>query len=384
MSVATATRPQANIKAGEMRSDVASWISRPNMRAFDNLDDLHAYCGGLAANSFAQNMDLSTVQVGVEDQDLFLDSPVGPLPLNNWSFGQVSREAQAPVNYLRTLPPKLAAVNLQYGLRRHGQNRQAYIYSDDVSTRLRAITSPSYGRITDANVVDRVRQFAGRGDGTDSRWKMPGVMDWSTRVHDPEAKGQPTLCASDRDVFMFLCDDRNPIEVGTLPNGDPDLMFRGFYVWNSEVGSRTFGIATMYLRAVCCNRLLWGVEGFNEVTFQHRVNAPDRFIEQAAPMLTQYAEGAAEKVRQGVQAAKAKAIPHGSTEEAVEFLRKRMELTKTFSLSVLDRCEQEEGKAPETVWDLAQGMTAAARSIPHDDERITVERKAQKLLDSAI
>ena len=39
--------------------------------------------------------------------------------------------------------------------------------------------------------------------------------------------------ASDRDVFLFLVDDTNPIEAGRLPDGSPDLYFRGFYCWNS-------------------------------------------------------------------------------------------------------------------------------------------------------
>src|SRR3546814_11805905 len=62
-------------------------------------------------------------------------------------------------------------------------------------------------------------------------------------------KGTTTLYASDRDVFLFLVDDANPIEAGRLPNGDPDLFFRGFYCWNSEVGSQTLGMATFSLRA---------------------------------------------------------------------------------------------------------------------------------------
>jgi hypothetical protein len=61
----------------------------------------------------------------------------------------------------------------------------------------------------------------------------------------------------DRDVFLFLVDDTNPIEAGRLADGSPDLYFRGFYRWNSEVGSKTLGIASFYLRAVCMNRNLW-------------------------------------------------------------------------------------------------------------------------------
>ncbi len=68
-------------------------------------------------------------------------------------------------------------------------------------------------------------------------------------------KDTTTLYASDRDVFLFLVDDTNPIEAGRLPDGSPDVYFRGFYCWNSEVGSKTLGIASFYLRAVCMNRI---------------------------------------------------------------------------------------------------------------------------------
>lgn len=50
-------------------------------------------------------------------------------------------------------------------------------------------------------------------------------------THNPHVditKETTTLYASDRDVFLFLVDDTHPIEAGRLPNGDPDLFFRGF------------------------------------------------------------------------------------------------------------------------------------------------------------
>jgi hypothetical protein len=35
------------------------------------------------------------------------------------------------------------------------------------------------------------------------------------------------------------------------------------FTLNSEVGSETLGIVSFYLRAVCMNRDLWGVENFD-------------------------------------------------------------------------------------------------------------------------
>ena len=98
-----------------------------------------------------------------------------------------------------------------------------------------------------------------------------------------------TLYASDRDVFLFLVDDLNPIEAGRLPDGSPDLYFRGFYCWNSEVGAKTLGMASFYLRAVCQNRKLWGVEDFEEITIRHSKYAASRFAHEAAPALTRFA-----------------------------------------------------------------------------------------------
>lgn len=123
-------------------------------------------------------------------------------------------------------------------------------------TELRAVTSPGLWR--HLRPRDRLRRQCIAGDGVgDTRWKVPGVLDWSTGSYDPMVevtKDTTTLYASDRDVFLFLADDLNPIEVGLLPDGAPDLFFRDFYCWNSEVGAKTLGIASLYLCAVGQNR----------------------------------------------------------------------------------------------------------------------------------
>ena len=112
-------------------------------------------------------------------------------------------------------------------------------------------------------------------------------------VHNPHVaitKETTTLYASDRDVFLFLVDDTHPIEAGRLADGSPDVYFRGFYCWNSEVGSRTLGIASFYFRAVCQNRNIWGAENFEEITIRHSKYAASRFAQEAAPALESFAE----------------------------------------------------------------------------------------------
>jgi alpha-D-ribose 1-methylphosphonate 5-triphosphate diphosphatase PhnM len=65
-------------------------------------------------------------------------------------------------------------------------------------------------------LVAAVIKIAGNVTG-DIRWKVPGVMNWATMTHNPfvdVTKDTTTLDASDRDVFLFLVDDTNPIEAG--------------------------------------------------------------------------------------------------------------------------------------------------------------------------
>jgi len=80
---------------------------------------------------------------------------------------------------------------------------------------------------------------------------------------------------------VFLIDDFNPIEAGRLPDGSPDPFFPGFYAWNSEVGAKTLGMASLYLRAVCQNRNLWGAKDFEEVSIRHSKYAASRFAQEA-------------------------------------------------------------------------------------------------------
>ena len=225
---------------------------------------------------------------------------------------------------MRQLPAPLAGINLQHGLLSHRAELVKTLEADDGRIELRAVTGPDYGRIWDHELVEAVMRIAGDGTG-DTRWKVPGLLDWSTMTHNPfveVTKDTTTLYASDRDVFLFLVDDAHPIEAGRLPNGDPDLYFRGFYCWNSEVGSKTLGMASFYLRAVCMNRNIWGAEGFEEISIRHSKFASHRFAHQAAPALERFATSSPAPFMAGIRAAR-EAIVARKDEDRETFLRKR-------------------------------------------------------------
>lgn len=377
-----------NFKNGQTITTVSrQWLARPADEKFTSLNDLRDAVATRRESAFERRIDTKRIEflapepTKIEDtHDLSIGLPSGEiLGPSHWSFGQLAGLAKAPAGYLRTLPSQIAADAMTYGMRYAREVDEVKVYASGGS--LLAATGPEYGRIFDEEVVAAVQQVAGNGTG-DSRWKVPGTLDWSTMVYDPETpvtKDTTTLFASDRDCFMFLVDDRNPIEVGKLPSGDPDLMFRGFYVTNSEVGRGSLRLAAFYLRAVCCNRILWGVEGFEEITMRHTKLAPSRFIEQARPALSSFANGSERSLIEGVR--KAKEAKIASDDEAMmDFLQGR-KLSRQRSLDIMQAVEREEGRPARTVWDVAQGMTAVARAIPNTDTRIELEGEARKLLD---
>lgn len=378
----------ANIGAGQARMEVSNqWLARPADQRFLSLNDLAAHVRERAQNSkemriYSPEMEVvAPTPTTKEDLNkIWIEDKNGEIHnFTNWSFGQMAGLTNAPARYLRTLPTPIVADALNYGLRYNRALDAVKTYTS--SNQLMAITGPDYGRIFDYEVVEAVQQFAGNGTG-DTRWKVPGVMDWKTMIYDPNhpiTNDTTTLFASDRDVFIFLVDDRNPITVGHLPNGEPDIMFRGVYVTNSEFGSSALKIGTFLLRGICCNRILWGVEGFQEITMRHSKYAPSRFIEEARPALVEYAEKSEVKLVEAVEKAKAAKLA-SKDEDMIHWLQGR-KFTAKQAKNIMEAVEKEEGRPARTVWDVAQGITAVARSIPHQDERFAFELNAKKILD---
>lgn len=276
---------KVDVSRGERVGRVSSeWFTRPADERYLSLSELQAAVRGRAERSRTRTVESAAIRMDASRGDadhltLMLPGEAAPLAPTHWSFGQLAAFVGAPSAYLRQLPAPLAAINLQYGLTSNRAEQIKTLAVEDGRVELRAVTSPDYGRIFDHELVNAVQRIAGNGTG-DTRWKVPGVLDWSTGFYNPRVdvtNDTTTLYASDRDAFIFLVDDLNPIEAGRLPDGSPDLFFRGFYCWNSEVGAKTLGIASFYLRAVCQNRNLWGVEDFQEITIRHSKLAASRF-----------------------------------------------------------------------------------------------------------
>jgi hypothetical protein len=381
---------RVDVSRGERVSRVSSeWFFRPDDERYLNLTDLYDAVRRRAARAQARTVESRAVRVEAARDNagrlaLLVPGRSEPVAPTHWSFGQLCGLVGAPTSYIRQLPAPLAGINLQHGLLSHRAELVKTLEADDGRIELRAVTGPDYGRIWDHELVAAVMKIAGNGVG-DTRWKVPGVLDWATMTHNPfvdVTKDTTTLYASDRDVFLFLVDDTNPIEAGRLSDGSPDLYFRGVYCWNSEVGSKTLGIASFYLRAVCMNRNLWGVENFEQITIRHSKFAAQRFAHEATPALTSFANSSPAPFIAGIKSARERIVARND-EDRNDFLRKRG-FSKSETTKIIETVLQEEGRPPESVFDFVQGITALARGKPHQDARLELEGKAKRLMERAI
>lgn len=348
------------------------WATRPDDERFLNLHDLHEKVRRQRDGSTAKVVSNRRIlaEPGGDHGGLYVTTETGTAEPTNWAFGQLAQLAAAPASYLRKLPSDMAADCINFGLQRLRNVEEVGLLStaDGDDLELRAATGPNYGRIWNEEVVAAlIDKF---GDGVTGPWKVPGEFGRSV----PITKRNTTIYGSDRNIFVFLADEENRIEVPNRRNGQPGSLARGFFIWNSEVGSDVLGIAGFLFDYVCMNRIVWGVQGFTERRLRHTAGAPDRYLEEVYPVLEQYATSAAAPIEAQIAAAQAARL-----DDATEFLAKRFSRSRAEQFKAA--FEREEDRPIETMWDVATGITAFAKTIPHQDARVDVEREAGKVLD---
>lgn len=281
----------------------AEWARRPDDQRFLTVDDLLASVEARRRDSTTEDVALDAMVLQPQDDGAIAltdrDGARGGT-LTNWAFGQLCQRAKAPPGYLRRFPAMLAATMLQWSLETHEGSDE----SNDAKLLIRtnghrtvaAANSPTYGRIWDRDLVRAVK-----GNVNLDEWHVPAASYSGT---DP--KRATTLYASDRDVFLFLVNDSHTVDCGGA-----DQLTRGFYVWNSEVGSAVCGMAGFTLDRVCDNRIIWGQGNFTELRIRHTSGGPHRFVTQAAPQIAAYANAGTGSTVATVRAAKAREVAKG-------------------------------------------------------------------------
>jgi hypothetical protein len=355
------------------------WMSRPSDERYTSLPDMLTHFSAVQQRSLSTVVRTREVQItpnGLDDVRVIGKGLPDSEPTHH-SFTQLARIADAPADFLRKLPAPLIADNVNYGLQFGSDNgRRVSRVDDEVGVLIdegtgtfRAATGPKYGRVWNADVVHAlIERF---GDGVNGDWRVPGEFGQRVAI----TNGNTTLYASDRDMFVFLADEQNRID---LPGRRGDKgMARGFFLWNSEVGDKSLGIGTFLFDYVCCNRIVWGAEQYAEIRVRHTSGAPERFLSEVKPALLAYSQASAEPITTAIAAAREKKLG----DDLDDFLASRFGKRQIANLKLVH--ESEEGRPIETVWDVVTAATAYARGIEHQDSRILVEREAGKLLKLA-
>lgn len=372
------------------------WMNRPADERFVSLPELYNKVHNARVNSVQRTVSTRQIEVQPHSADplrgITVEGQDGMIDPTHWSFGQLASLAGAPAAYLRKLPAPIVADAMNYGLRFNRDAEEVKLLAttqsvvgdgvngmlDEISgdsiishTSLRAATGPNYGRIWNDQIVGALMDRF--GDGVNGDFKVPGEFGKDV----PITRENTTIYGSDRDIFVFLADEKNRIEMSNRRDGKPGSLARGFFVWNSEEGSKSIGAAFFLFDFVCMNRIVWGVQEFKEIRLRHTAGAPDRWLEEIKPVLLEYQNASAVPIEQTIKEAQQKRVD----DDLNAFLAKRF--TKSESRAIQQAHLREEGRPIETLWDATTAVTAHAKTIPHQDARVDMERKGGNLLDLA-
>lgn len=346
------------------------WANRPQDQRFETLDALFDSVNKRRKMSRAADYPLRDISAVNSDGSLMLNHGIRAVAPSHWSLGQLCQAVSAPASYIRTLPTNLAIDNINHGIQTSDAGNLKFMTvmsdDDDAPNTLQAITSTTYGRIWDADVVDCAKQIQAR---TNNRFFNPKAYDIGTGKSKPSG-----LYASDRDVFIFMIDGGSLLDVGPRAQ-----LNRGFFMWNSEVGSKKFGLMTFLFNVVCGNHIVWGAQNVRELTIRHTANGPARFLADAMPTLRQYVDASATVEVARIKKAQEMVLPYKTEGELVDFLKGR-KFTKAEAMGTLEFARKEEGDT-RTVWNLVQGGTAFARGFEWVDARVDMEKKASDLME---
>ena len=375
---------KADISKGKMIDTLSKqWACRPWDQRFTGVHELADAVKGRKDRSRELVADVNDFKATGEFMSVVADGEEIPLYPTHGAFRQLCELLPGPADYISNLPVDMQQQLLQHHLSSTKQQSVKLLLStnDDTDlTQLRAITSATYGRVWDADVIQALEWLL----KIDPEWKVPGEFDWSSYTQNPfveTTKGNTTLFASDRDVFAFLCKDHMPIEVGTNKDGTTDVYFPGFYVSNSETGHKGLSISTMMLRGVCANRCLWGAEGIRSISIRHSKNAPSRFRDASAATMKSLSEAEYLPFVNLVQEARKKRLTKG--QEETKALLKKLGFWQHETQKIIDIGIEEDQVEPETAYDISNAITAFARRSPNNDKRLLIEAKGQQVLQMA-
>jgi hypothetical protein len=354
------------------------WRTRPQDQRFTSLMELLDHTQHVHDHSQGSVVPSRSLNADVLDGKLVVRGPNGnPALPTHYAFGQLASRAGAPAGYLRDLPNELAVDCLNYGLHvaRPVDDVGVLLYKNGGPAELHAVTGPNYGRVWNSRVAEALVEAF--GDGRTGQFRIPGEFgDRNTKIDSANT----TLYASDRDLWAFLADESKSIKVGNRRDGKSGNGATGIVIGNSDVGDKALWVAQFYFDYVCCNRIIWGFRGLEELSIRHTASAPHRFLSEVVPVLKEIARSSVSLSEAKIAAAQAAKI-----DDLEKFLAGR-KFTRGQISGIKSAFQTDEGyplSDAATIWNAVVGITAYARGKVYQDERVAIEREAGKILQAA-
>jgi hypothetical protein len=321
--------------------------------------------------------------------DITIHGPLGgKASLTHWSAGQLCQRLGVQRDLLTKLDPSVASAVLNDRLPKsiaegdmQGTQRVLLHADDDAKRTLRAFHGDAYDRVWDSHVTKTLLDYLPPG------WRNPVAYAKGKFGAALEPSG---LYAGDRDMFAFLIDggDWTDHEPGTF-SVDGEQFNRGLFVWNSEVGAKSFGWMQFVFDVVCGNHYVWGAREVETFRARHAGKGATRALYAMRRYLDTLNENATPVgFAEAVRAAKAEiAVPITGASKAAKvetldlaFKKFKNSFTQAQIMNALDAMLREEKAVTGSRYDWLAGFTAVARELPNADDRSALEVKASSLL----
>lgn len=380
------------------------WATRPDDERFASVEEMLAATRSYASAAKTATISSKDIELEKEGDNLRLVGKSGKSALlTHYSFGQLSRLASAPAEYLRRLDPDLAAQNLRAGFRKADDKQLKVLFHQNGDLVTRAVTTESYDRVWNYEIIERIvasqMQTLGwqvpparpaRPDQAGTRLAteadiLPNQGDFGLRVKVGDPIAPAGLYASDHDMFLFLVNQKNPVS-----DGDK-LLNRGVFIQNSEVGDCSLRFKMFTYDNVCGNHIVWGVHTVTDVSVRHVKGANvarGKTLNTARSKWQIMSRSATDTKAMETAIAKARVTEIGATKD--EVIDAIFAFAKPRSLSALSRStldaayqravETPRYGSPRTVWGMVNGLTEVSQT-GKTDERTELDTQAGRLME---
>src|SRR3989454_3603737 len=348
------------------------WAARPPDERFASVHAPYAAARARRQRIAERTLETGTFRTEAVDDDLAIREMSGrTASLTHWSFGQLASIANAPPNYLRTLPAEIASEAINFGLQRITREQHQLFVGDTAPWTVHAITSPRYARVHHDELAGRVLELM----ALHPAWHLP--LGYKDGEYGAE-KVPSGAYLGDRDMFLFLVNGNRDLDDPT--DASHAGLFRGFILRNSDVGAAALTLDVFLFRMVCGNHIIWGFQHVAGFRRRHvGASIQDAWTTSLNDVRVALDADTADDRTRILRAMSQELGP--SRDAVLDTAVQRLDVSQKQATEAYTLAEQFETN-PRSVWGYVQGLTRLSQRTPWQDRRFALDRAASRLLTS--